>query len=104
MTERESVAARAAASLISEHDLSGRPSTAMSTTRARPRAKMQSFMDSKQAYEEARETATNKNYSPKYDSRKFNILKGIQDERRVTQETLKRCTSSGSGGLDGLKR
>ena len=96
----ESKEERAAAALVCHHEMDARPSSAMLTQRSRPRAQMQAFYDSQRAYEDAKESSTNRNYSPKYDSKKFNILRGIQDDRKVTNESLKRS----SIGLDGLKR
>ena len=72
----------------------------MSTRRERPRAQLQAFLDSQQAYEDAQSLSLSKNYSPKYDSKNFNILRGIQNDRLVTKESLKRSNI----GLDGLKR
>jgi hypothetical protein len=96
-------AERAAAALLAgggSIGIGSRPSTAMSTRRERPRAQLQAFLDSQQAYEDAQSLSLSKNYSPKYDSKKFNILRGIQNDRLVTKESLKRSNI----GLDGLKR
>lgn len=97
----ESKEERAAAALVSYHEtMNARPSSAMLTQRPHPRARMQAFYNSQRAYEDAKERSTNRHYSPKYDSKKFNILRGIQDERKVTNESLKRSNI----GLDGLNR